>query len=149
MKRKYKFAGFTLLELIIVIIILGVLATLGFSQYGALVERSRGAEAKIIIGDIRNLANAHVLENGLTASLNNTNVNIGAGGTQIPNACRPQYFFGYGVGYVNPTLTITATRCTAGGKTPDRLATGGPWTLTLVLPLDGSGTDTWGGTGGY
>jgi prepilin-type N-terminal cleavage/methylation domain-containing protein len=38
--------GFTLLELIVVIVIIGVLATLGLTQYASMVERGRSAEAK-------------------------------------------------------------------------------------------------------
>jgi len=38
--------GFTLLELIVVIIILGILASLGFSQYIKMVEKGRSAEAR-------------------------------------------------------------------------------------------------------
>ena len=64
MKRSFKFRSFTLLELIIVIIIIGILAVLGFTQYGRMVERSRGAEAKAILGDIRKLAYAYRMEHG-------------------------------------------------------------------------------------
>lgn len=45
--------GFTLLELVVVMIIVGVLATLGMSQYGRTVERSRQAEATSILGALR------------------------------------------------------------------------------------------------
>ncbi len=56
--------SFTLLELVVVIVILGVLATLGFTQYGRMVEKSRGAEARMIIGDMRKLAYSYWLANG-------------------------------------------------------------------------------------
>lgn len=42
--------GFTLLELIVVIIIIGILATLGFTQYTKVVEKGRTAEAKSVLG---------------------------------------------------------------------------------------------------
>lgn len=45
--------GFTLIELMVVLIIVGVLATLGVSQYGRTVERSRQAEATSILGALR------------------------------------------------------------------------------------------------
>ena len=45
--------GFTLLELVVVVIILGILATLGFTQYTKMVEKGRTAEAKMILGQIR------------------------------------------------------------------------------------------------
>ena len=144
--------GFTLLELIIVIIILGVLATLGLTQYGRMIERSRGAEAKSILGDIRKLAAAHYLEYGqLTASgtipaFNNTRASIGTGADQIPSACTPSHYFSYAIGAPTATaLTITATRCTATGK-PPQAATAGTLTLTSTIS---SGADSWAGTGGY
>jgi type IV pilus assembly protein PilE len=149
MKRNRKKRGFTLLEIIIVIIIIGVLATLGFTQYGRMVERSRGAEARAICGDIRKFAQAHFMENGslqvpaFTAQL----ANIGVAADQIPSACRLSHYFSYGisVGGVS-SLTITATRCVAGGKTPNSSA----GALTYVLSPDlSAGTDTVTGTGGY
>ena len=42
--------GFTLIELIVVIIIVGILAAVGMTQYSAIVEKSRLAEARIRIG---------------------------------------------------------------------------------------------------
>ena len=45
--------GFTLLELVAVMIIVGILATLGMSQYSRTVERSRQAEAISILGALR------------------------------------------------------------------------------------------------
>ncbi len=45
--------GFTLLELIVVVVIIGVLATLGFTQYSRAVEKGRSSEARMILGTIR------------------------------------------------------------------------------------------------
>ena len=45
--------GFTLLELIIVIIIVGTLATLALPQYFRVVERARTAEATRLLGMLR------------------------------------------------------------------------------------------------
>lgn len=144
--------GFTLLELIIVIIILGVLATLGFTQYARMVERARGAEAKAICGDIRKFAAAYRLENGtLTAGtgFGAAQANIGASSDQIPatGACRASHYFGYGVAVTASQVTITATRCTASGKTPNYTGTGAP-TLILTSELL-TGVDGWSGTGNY
>ena len=46
--------GFTLLELLMVVIILGILATLAVPQYIKQVERSRMSEAVSMLGQIRN-----------------------------------------------------------------------------------------------
>ncbi|MDD5130223.1 MAG: prepilin-type N-terminal cleavage/methylation domain-containing protein, partial [Candidatus Omnitrophica bacterium] len=42
--------GFTLVELIIVVIIVGILASIGLTQYNKVVEKSRAAEARMILG---------------------------------------------------------------------------------------------------
>ena len=148
--------GFTLLELIVVIIIIGVLATLGFAQYGRMVERSRGAEARAVAGAIRTFGNAYRFEHnndlgGFTPEL----AGIGGSADQIPGNtaanCRGTHYFWYDVSADNATdqIVITATRCTSadgdGGKEPS-----GNTALTLTLTTDyDDGTDVWGGTGGY
>lgn len=145
--------GFTLLEIIIVIIIIGVLATLGFTQYGRMVERSRGAEARAIAGDIRKFAAAYRIEYGSLIAgpgFDVTRANIGTAADQIPSACRASHYFSYAL---NPaptadTVSVTATRCAAGGKVPNWSGAGAAPTYTLVANLN-TGVDTAGGTGSY
>jgi prepilin-type N-terminal cleavage/methylation domain-containing protein len=142
--------GFTLLELIIVIIIIGVLATLGLTQYGRMVERSRGAEARSILGDLRKFAAAFRLENGSVATITNVALGIGSAADQmIPGPavgnCAGSHYFWYSFAQADPTITLTATRCMANGKIPQGAAA-----LTLILTSNlTSGVDTWTGTGGY
>lgn len=149
MKRK----GFTLLELIIVIIILGVLATLGFSQYAAMIERSRGAEAREIAGNIRKLAAAFRMENGTLLpagnAFNAARAGMGLDDDQIPTACHGLHYFSYALlpAPTATTISVTATRCTDAtpGKNPNA-----PVASTLILTSNlATGVDTWTGTGGY
>jgi prepilin-type N-terminal cleavage/methylation domain-containing protein len=152
MKRK----GFTLLELIIVVIIIGVLATLGFAQYTRLIERARGAEARAVFGAIRTQAAGIWLERnsgGTTvpaSTFNNANLGIGTGADQVPSACRASNYFSYGAAQTtgNNGVIITATRCTASGKSPNASVAG-----TLNLTSDfAANTDVWAGgatPGGY
>jgi len=70
MKRK----GFTLIELIIVVIIVGILATLAIPQYTKAVERARWGKAKHALGLI---INAEKMLAGETGSF--LQVNQGAG----------------------------------------------------------------------
>ncbi len=145
--------GFTLLELVIVMVIVGVLATLGFTQYGAMVERARGTEAKAILGDLRKFATTNRLEYGNLSSatnpFNNTVANIGTAADNIPSACNSTHYFSYSItSAADSTLVATATRCVAGGKTPNRAAGTGAWNLTLTSNL-ANGSDVWSGTGGY
>lgn len=150
-----KTRGFTLLELVVVIIILGILATLGIGQYGRMIERARGAEARTVLGQIRSAAASFRLENGAItgfglaqAGIDNTNP---VDPTRIPGeavcANQTSNYFGYTVNAVaEPSITIRATRCVGGGgKNPTGTAA---LTLTLTSNL-ATGVDAWGGTGGY
>ena len=111
--------GFTLLELIVVIIIVGVLATLGITQYGSMVEKARTAEARTVLGDIRNLVIAYWLANGTLTGMTNADANIGTGADQVPISCRPSHYFYYWLGSTQGTvIDLYARRCQAGGRSP-------------------------------
>jgi len=111
--------SFTLVELIIVIIIVGILAAVGISQYSKTVEKSRGAEARMIIGNIRQLAYEYRLTNGSIVGATNADFNIGTAADQIPGSCRGSHWFQYNVSVVSEEwVDIQAWRCTANGKTP-------------------------------
>ena len=139
--------GFTLLELIIVIIIIGILATLGFTQYSRLIEKARGAEARTIMGDLRKKAAGFRLEHGSLAGIANDDLDVSANAGDTPSVCAASHYFSYGITAVgDPSITLTATRCAAGGKTPNAGAPTGGQTLTLTCNL-ATGTDVWGGTG--
>ena len=134
--------GFTLLELIIVIIIVGILATLGFVQYSAAIEKSRGAEARQTISVLRSQLAGRNYE--VTGTVTNGLLGIVAG--QIPPSCVATNYFTYSVdASCSTTLcTFTATRCTSGGKNPQGVSQG-----TLLLIFTSGGTDTWSSTAGY
>jgi len=103
--------GFTLLELIIVIIIIGVLATLGFTQYAKMIEKGRAAEARSMLGTIRSAQEAYKLEYG------NYTTTAADLGTELPAACASQstHYFDYDISSAGQA---TADRCTSGGKNP-------------------------------
>ncbi len=109
--------AFTLLELVVVIIILGVLATLGFTQYGRMVERARGAEARMILGDMRKLAFAYRLANGTLTGITNADLNVGTDVDQIPGTgygnCRSSHYFIYKLEdgcCADPMVSLRASR---------------------------------------
>lgn len=116
--------GFTLLELIIVIVIIGVLATLGFAQYGRMVEGSRGAEARDVIGAMRKMALAFYTrwERDLTPpapAVAITPADVGIGPTGIPAVCSPTHYFRYSIsGVGDSTIIFHADRCDNAGKVP-------------------------------
>jgi len=128
MERK---RGFTLIELVVVIIIVGILATLGLTQYTKVVERGRSAEAKSILGSLRSAEVAYKLDHTTYAAVADLPI-------EAPAACATTHFFSYSC--ATATGLCTAARCTAGGKTPDVTTT---YNITLDI------TGTWGGTAGY
>ncbi|MFA5357153.1 MAG: type IV pilin-like G/H family protein [Candidatus Omnitrophota bacterium] len=122
--------GFTLLELIVVVIIVGVLGSLGFAQYTKVVEKSRTGEAKAVLGSIRSAQQAYYEQHsGYAAAL--SDLGIGA----VSSCANTNYFT-----YASTATTSTATRCTTGGKSPD-----GATAYTLTLSHAGE----WGGSAGY
>jgi type IV pilus assembly protein PilA len=123
--------GFTLLELTIVIIIIGILAALGFTQYGKTIEKGRTAEAKAVLGALRTAETTYNQQYATyTATLDNLDV-------AAPGACTSTHYFAYAVA---STGLGTATRCTSGGKVP----TGPDYSVTLDYA-----SGVWSGTAGY
>lgn len=106
--------GFTFLELLVVIIIIGILASLGIAKYTNLGERFRGAEAKAILGDIRKFAAVYYVEKRKI----DTGFAIPEG---IPTTCEESHYFQYS--YIIPAgstteIEILAIRCAGDGKLP-------------------------------
>ena len=137
--------GFTLLELLIVITIIGFLSSLGVSQYQAVIEKSRGAEARQILGQLRSQCAAIYMGEGSGTNCNAGNLRIGTATDTIPSACRATNYFSYAVTPAATGLASTATRCTSSGKTPQGFTA---HTLTLTTNF-GTGVDTWASSGGY
>jgi type IV pilus assembly protein PilE len=129
--------GFTLLELIVVIIIIGILATLAVGQYFKMVERGRTAEAKAILGQLRTSEIAYRMEHdNYTNDLSLLMVG-GIGG------CDPMHFFGYTVTIdAGNSFVATAERCVSNGK-PPQIAAGGNYIITL------NNDGNFGGTPGF
>ena len=104
--------SFTLVELIIVVIIVGILASLGLTQYSLMVEKSRTAEAKVRIGVMRQLAHEYYFNNGVMTSMQNADAGV-------DRTCTSDNFYNYWVSPTAAYVSLVADRCTSGGKSPN------------------------------
>jgi len=139
--------SFTLLELMVVIVILGVLAALGLRQYQETVRRSRAAEARQIIAQLRSQCAGIYMAEKDTANCTAGNLRLNTAASciadMIPGGqCCSTHFFSYAVsGEGGDDITFTATRCTSGGKEPQGLTN-----YNIILEVNfATGTDTWSG----
>ncbi|MEI8348825.1 MAG: type II secretion system protein [Candidatus Omnitrophota bacterium] len=64
--------GFTLMELIVVVIIIGILAMIGLPQFFKVAERGRAAEAFTALGALRNAQLRYAAENSEGKTLSGT-----------------------------------------------------------------------------
>lgn len=106
-----------MLELVVVIIIIAVLASLAFSQYTKLLERGRASEARTILGQLRTAQAAYFLEYGGWGAFNSTANDLGV---DAPTSCgQNTHYFRY---WCIPASSLPgecdARRCTSGGKPP-------------------------------
>ena len=127
--------GFTLLELIVVIIIVGILATLGFAQYTKTLEKGRSAEAKAILGNLRSAEAAYYEEYGVYST------DVAAISINAPIGCTSTHYFNYtATSTLQASGVGSALRCTTSGKTPNA----GTYTVNVTWM-----SGVWGGTAGY
>ena len=98
--------GFTLVELAVVIVIIGVLAAFGVPKFLASVERSKAAEAVAYLSAIQSAQERYIAKQGVYAT----------DPTALDIALAPPTYF-------TPDATITSAQATAGTAT---------WTMTLT-----------------
>jgi prepilin-type N-terminal cleavage/methylation domain-containing protein len=115
MKLRNKKSGFTLLEIIIVIIIVGVLASLALPRFFNTIEYARSTEALNTIGTIKRGADRCAMaEEAQTGTLDYTGcVAYPDIGTDNPS-CSAGYvagsLFNYVPAFANPIWSVVATR---------------------------------------
>lgn len=122
-----------MLELLMVVIIIGILATLALPQYMSFIEKARAAEAISTMGAIRTAENLAKLENG-TYTSDSTALSI-----TFPTSGNSTYWTYTVSGAGDTGFSVTATRTT-------KKASGGTAGQTIVLNWNDTSGETWSGS---
>jgi len=130
----FKKSGFTLVELMIVVIVIGILVTIAVPNYQRSVERAKCSQALSILQSMRNAALSYFADNEtFGASIDELEDQVGANFYSAGG--NPDWTFAY-AGAAN-SFTITAMR------------QGGVWngdTITLTDNISANTSEVWGGT---
>ena len=148
MRMKNNKSGFTLLEIIIVIIIVGVLASLALPRLFNTIEFSRSTEALNILGGLKRSADRCALANEATTGAANWGscITWDQLGTEDPSNTAglvPGSIFDYGITFGAPGADdwqVIATRVGGGAAAGD--------TITFTYDTAGGGITRVGNAGG-
>ncbi len=127
MVKKMGQSGFTLLEILVVIIIVGVLASVAMPSLFRNVERSRATEALNTLGIIKRGIEACAMQFGNTSTTCSTFNNIGMDDPSAAAGVNAAAHFTYGSPFgglgANAAATVVATRVSLDGGTAGDLIT--------------------------
>jgi prepilin-type N-terminal cleavage/methylation domain-containing protein len=140
--------GFTLIELMIVIIVIALLAVVAIVQYNLAIERTRSAEAKDVLGYFRKTCASIYARDRSVIKCTPQNLGIGMEEGMLPSECLRSHYFNFSAeespSFEN-VMVFTATRCTKYGRPPNAKQFGA---ITLAVDY-ANGTDTLSSVGVY
>ena len=113
--------GFTLVELIVVVIVIGILATVAIPQYLKATERAKGGKARNAMGLIASAENLRRADLDAYVACANGTLIANLGDYVEMNAIAADADWDYAVVAAATTFTITATRAAGGGNAGERL----------------------------
>jgi len=122
MRQGTRMRGFTLLELLVVVIIVGILATIAVPSFTRAMERARQTEATAFLDTLKTAEEAYYQENqAYTSSFSLIMVDK-------PVDASTKHYFTYSLDATSTTFTGRGVRKTTGGKNP---AYSAAYTITL------------------
>jgi len=137
-REQSSLTGFTLIELVIVVIIIGILAAIALPRYGKTVENSRVAEATSILGTIRAAQMRYVAEyDDYTNVLSDLDLNIAAAGR----------YFNFDVDAASSAEPFTTDDEVIATATRNGWSVGGGYNSNYWVKIDERGNFTSGGGG--
>jgi type IV pilus assembly protein PilE len=111
--RSRRAAGFTLIELMIVVAVIGILSAIAYPSYQSYVRKGNRSEAQQFMLDISNREEQYVLDSRhYTAALNSTGLNLTRQNWTCTAAACSNNFYSIAVAIASgppETYTITAT----------------------------------------
>ena len=130
-KARKRSSGFTLVELMIVVAIIGILAAVAIPAYQDYTARAQAAEASSILG-------------GIKIAIHNEFSETGVWGIPSGAVTSGKYVVGVVSGGASPAYTLTATYAAAGVSSKIKSKTmtftyndtTGAWTCTSTLPAE-------------
>jgi type IV pilus assembly protein PilA len=137
MRRVKSNQGFTLIELMIVVAIIGILAAIAIPNFMTYQAKARQSEAKVGLGGIFTSATSYFAENGTFTVANIGQLGYAPAGT-------PRYSFYYGAMRIN-TGSSSLSTC-HGANTPTGVSVlGTGFTAGAIGDIDGESTtcDMW------